>query len=322
MTKPKISVLIPTYNYSRYLPEAIESVLRQDWQDFEILISDDASTDGSADIIARYAAIDRRIRFKVHPANLGMVQNWNWCLSEARGEYIKYLFGDDILASPKALRRLVELLESNSSAVLAASARYVIDESSEIVEVWDEFKTPGFYRGRDAIARCMQENRNLIGEPSVVMFCRSDAGRGFDVTYRQIVDLEMWFALLQRGDFVYTPEPLCSFRRHGQQQTEMNKIHQRGELEAIRLFGGYYGKGYLEPLAFRKMLFRQIYDLRKKRHRNSENPQVKPEQTSLDTLGRFWYGLFWLRHRIFRPFENLQRWLKKRKQRRELNLSS
>ena len=59
---PKISVLIPTHNYARYLPEAIESVLAQDFTDYELLVSDDASTDNSADIICRYAARDPRIR--------------------------------------------------------------------------------------------------------------------------------------------------------------------------------------------------------------------------------------------------------------------
>ena len=87
MSSPSISILLPTYNYARFLPEAIESVLAQDWTDYELLISDDRSTDGSAAIIAAYAARDPRIRFQLQPVNLGMVANWNWCLSQARGEY-------------------------------------------------------------------------------------------------------------------------------------------------------------------------------------------------------------------------------------------
>nr|VFJ62077.1 MAG: Glycosyl transferase family 2 [Candidatus Kentron sp. DK] len=185
MTKPKISVLIPTYNYARYLPEAIESVLKQDWQDLEVLISDDASTDESANVIARYAAIDNRIRVKIHLANMGMVENWNWCLSQARGEYIKYLFGDDVLASPRALSRFVESLESNPSAVLVVSSRYLINENSRIVDVGNDFKAFGFHSGSDAITRCMKRYKNLLGEPSVVMFRRFAAERGFDTAYRQ-----------------------------------------------------------------------------------------------------------------------------------------
>ena len=105
MTPPRVSVLIPTFNYARYLPEAIESVMQQDFREFELLIADDASTDASADIICHYAAKDARIRFTIHSRNLGMVANWNWCLSEAKGEYVKFLFGDDRLAGNPGTQR-------------------------------------------------------------------------------------------------------------------------------------------------------------------------------------------------------------------------
>jgi len=71
---PKVSVLVPTYNYARFLPEAIESILAQEFTDYELIVSDDASTDDSADIIRPYAARDSRIRAEFHPANLGMVR--------------------------------------------------------------------------------------------------------------------------------------------------------------------------------------------------------------------------------------------------------
>src|ERR1035438_2590454 len=132
--QPKISVLIRTYNYARYLPEAIETILEQDFEDFELLISDDYSDDNSAEVITRYAAKDRRIRFQIHPARLGMVQNWNWCLSEARGEYIKFVFGDDKLASRQTLTKLLGLMEGNPLTALAACARYLIGPSSELLE--------------------------------------------------------------------------------------------------------------------------------------------------------------------------------------------
>src|SRR3954453_9924295 len=92
---PKVSVLIPTYNYARYLSEAIESVLEQEFQDYEVVIVDDCSQDESEEVIRRYAARDGRIRFHFNRPNLGMVANWNYCLSLARGEYVQFLFGDD-----------------------------------------------------------------------------------------------------------------------------------------------------------------------------------------------------------------------------------
>ena len=314
MSTPHVSILIPTYHYARYLPEAIESVLAQDFQDFEILISDDASTDDSAEVIGRYAAKDRRIRCQIQPANLGMVQNWNWCLSEARGNYIKFLFGDDLLASPQALTKLLNLLESDPTAVLAASARYIIGEDSKILGIGDEFGQAGTQRGTEVIARCLDEDHNLIGEPSVVLFRRRDASRGFSPRYKQIPDEEMWFHLLEKGAFAFTPEPLCCFRKHPKQQTEVNKADQISELEALRLFREHYCKPYLLSRGFRQRVFDRIYQLRKRRRRNLQFPAelLAIEQEFNTQMEAPAYAAYWLRRKLTRPLQNLRRWMKAR----------
>jgi len=288
-------------------------VLQQDFQDFELLVSDNRSTDESREIIARYSAKDSRIRFQIHPTNLGMVRNFNWCLSEARGEYIKFLCGDDKLASRQALGKLLELLEKNASAVLAASARYVVGEKSEVLEIWNDLGKPGLHTGTEVIARCLDEERNLIGEPSVVLFRRRDAARGFDPRYRQLMDEEMWLRLLEQGDLAYTTEPLCCFRKHAQQQTEVNQLAQLGKGEALRLFREYHDKPGLRAKGFRRRLFSQLYDL-KKRHK--QDPRLPEEVLAIERelsaqMNRFWYVVYWSRRRITRPFENLQRWRKR-----------
>lgn len=259
MSSPSISILLPTYNYARFLPEAIESVLAQDWTDYELLISDDRSTDGSADIIAAYAARDSRIRFYRQPANLGMVANWNWCLGQARGEYIKFLFGDDRLESPRALRLLRAALARHPSAALAASARSILNADSALVGLWDEFRHAGLHSGPAVVQRCLLETRNLIGEPSVTLFRRRDAARGFDPRYRQLVDLEFWFHLLEQGDFVYLPEPLCSFRRHTAQQSEQHAVAEVGKWELFELFATYRGRAAQKGHALPASRFVQLY---------------------------------------------------------------
>ena len=110
MSRPSVSVIIPTYNYARYLPEAVDSVLEQDFDDYELIIADDASTDNTAEVCRRYAEQDSRIRSVRHEKNLGMVENWNWCLRQARGKYVKYLLADDKFLEPYALRRMVDAL--------------------------------------------------------------------------------------------------------------------------------------------------------------------------------------------------------------------
>ena len=175
---PKVSVLIPTYHYARFLPEAIESVLTQDFADFELLVSDDGSKDGSAEIIREYARRDPRIRGEIQPKNLGMVSNWNWCLAEARGDYVKFLFGDDRLASPRTLGRMWRPCSTPSRARRPRrhrppDPRRKFPPGRGLGRGWS---APGYQaRARRHRAAACGADRNLIGEPSAVMFRRAAA---------------------------------------------------------------------------------------------------------------------------------------------------
>jgi len=324
---PKVSVLIPTYRYGRFLPEAIESVLAQTFTDFELIVSDDASPDDSAAVIRRYAAKDTRIRAQLHPRNLGMVSNWNWCLQQARGEYVKFLFGDDLLCSPDSLGAMVRALEAEPRAALVASARTIIDESSDRIDLWDELGDSGYYRGEEVISQCFSRDRNLVGEPSAVLFRRSAAGRGFDPGLCQLVDEELWFHLLTSGGMVYTSEPLCAFRRHGAQQTVVNQATGIATVENVRLISRYFEQYAVsvgdspDSFAMRRRLFRSIYYCRK--DSNHSPISEAAAQILRPHLSSGWYLVCWALHRVTKPFENLRRWLvKSRSQRRKVRFSS
>lgn len=213
---------MPVYNSAAYLREAVDSALNQDCSDFEVLIVDDCSTDGTAQIAAAYAAADSRVRFIANSRNLGMVANWNFCLESAVGEYVKFLFGDDILSDRTALSSMVAALDSDPAISLVAASRNLVDEQSTVTGVARGLLSVGRSDGRVLIKKSLFVQKNLIGEPSAVMFRRSQAGRGFDGRYSQFVDLEMWFYLLEQGDIYYFTENLVSFRRHSAQQTEKN----------------------------------------------------------------------------------------------------
>lgn len=316
MKNPTVSILIPTYNYARYLPEAIESVLAQDFTDFELLIADDASSDNTEEICQRYEAADPRVRFVRHEQNLGMVENWNWCLQQARGRYIKYMLADDKFNQPYALRHLIEALEQSEGISLAVSARALIDEKSEQNGLWDPLGARDRqFAGRELSVECLEKNLNLIGEPTAVLFRRADATRGFDPSFRQLVDLEMWLHLLQSGDLAYLSEPLCCFRRHDGQQTAVNReagLHLR---ELIRL-GGYMPEGRA-----RRMHFRWMYQMKK-----SGCPEYQ-EQIALlrDRFSFLSYTASWLGYKFTRPIYNLRKTIRKRRNRlafRLLKLSS
>jgi glycosyltransferase involved in cell wall biosynthesis len=220
---PRVSICIPNYNYGCYLPEALESVLEQTYADFELIIIDNCSTDDSREVISKYAKQDPRISFRINEQNLGMVNNLNRCLHEAKGEYVKCLFSDDRFASRDALQKMVAVMESDSSISLVASARFVIDDRSNIVKLLSPYgRRDIVLSGVEVIRDCLLEQRNHIGEPSVVLFRRAQAMRGFDARYRQFVDLAMWMRLLEHGNFAYLHEPLCSFRVHDRQETAGN----------------------------------------------------------------------------------------------------
>ena len=309
-SSPKISVLVPTYNYARFLPEAIGSVLAQDFADFELIISDDASTDGSAAIIRPYAERDPRIRFHRQEPNLGMVANWNWCLRQARGEYVQFVFGDDLLVSPRALTTLATLLDAHPEAAIASSARLVFDAESKVTDHWNDLPR-GRHDGPALIARCLRTRRNQVGEPSVVMFRRQAAGRGFDPSFRQLVDLEMWFHLLAQNGLVHTDEPLCGFRRHAAQQTAVNQQARVSDLEMIELIDRYLACPALQPLlppggfGHRLVLFRHQHYLRKWAAKHPETSRALGRMQQQLPLG--WFLLCWGWHRLTKPAENLRR---------------
>jgi glycosyltransferase involved in cell wall biosynthesis len=314
MNPPKVSVLIPTYNYARYLAEAIESVLAQDFQDFELLIADDCSADNTAEVVRPFCARDARVHFTVNASNLGMVNNWNQCLEQARGEYIKFLFGDDKLIHPQALSKLLALMQQYPSAVLAASARTILDEDSMAIDIYRDLPE-GCHDGRKIITAYLMENgKNLVGEPSAVMFRKSDARRGFDPKYRQIVDVEMWIHLLEKGDLAYTREPLCGFRCHPSQQTERNTASGVGWREHAVFFSNYALQSWLR----RRVVFPILFHLRRSRRQNSGavDPEVLECESRLtQRWGKGWRWSYWLyciRYRLTKPFRNLAHSTQKR----------
>src|ERR1051325_8445652 len=94
---PEVSVCVPTYNGSAYVGDCLRSIQAQTFDDFEILVVDDDSDDQTWEIVAQYGKADARIRSVTNPRRLGLVGNWNRCVELSRGEWIKFVFQDDVL---------------------------------------------------------------------------------------------------------------------------------------------------------------------------------------------------------------------------------
>ncbi|MDD2365372.1 MAG: glycosyltransferase family 2 protein [Desulfuromonadaceae bacterium] len=302
-----ISVCVPTYNQAKFLHKTIESVISQENVDFEILIIDDCSTDETFSIAEGYAKIDSRIRVYVNDKNLGMVNNWNRCIELANGEYIKFVFGDDFLNTPDALNKMLSVL-TNEDVVLVATARHVINSDYSLLTTTSYFDTDIIAKGSDVINLSIYEHNNIIGEPSVVMFRKSLALRGFNAKYRQIVDLEMWFNLLENGKFAFIAEPLCTFRQHQEQQTSKNAQELAHIDDYHRLFDNYLKKEYILLSVIQKwfVFYYQLYYSWKYSRNGWYNAEITVKKIRLYCgLLRFYISL--PLYKLYNPFFKLTR---------------
>jgi glycosyltransferase involved in cell wall biosynthesis len=241
---PKVSVCIPSYNYANYLKDAIDSVLCQTYNDFELLIVDNCSTDNTREVVEGYQLTDSRIIYYCNETNIGLVGNLNRCLELATGEYVKFLCADDLLL-PACLERMVMVLDRHPDVRLVVSARKMVTSSLQPIRSLAYSFREEYIPGVKAINRCLF-NGNQIGEPTAVIFRKQDASRGFRTDYSQLVDLEMWFCLLEQGDFMSLPEELCLFRQHDAQGTKTNLRTFSFLDDDERLFREYLPKPYID----------------------------------------------------------------------------
>lgn len=226
---PTVSICLPVYNGEKFLAQAIESVVQQSYRDFELLIIDDCSTDGSFEIIEQFRGSDNRIRYIKNAQNLGLFNNYNECIKQATGQYIK-LFAQDDIFHPNILERMVDVLQKRPEVALVSCTKGWVGEHGERIEPGNEmalrtlrpFDVDTQKPAEEAILDSFQRFVNWLGEPSTVMFRNEHKSTGFDVRFRQIGDLEYWYRILQNGDYYFLSDELCRFRKHAGSTTNRN----------------------------------------------------------------------------------------------------
>jgi glycosyltransferase involved in cell wall biosynthesis len=210
---PSISVCLPAYNNEAFIGPAIESVLNQTFADFELIVVDDRSTDGTREKIRAFG--DPRIRVVENERNLGHEGNWNKALREARGRFVKILPGDDLL-HPGCLEQQKAVFEDAAaeSVALVACAREIIDENGRKIMRRGFPGVGGPIPGLEAVRRCVRAGTNLIGEPASVLMPAGMIARAgsFDGANLYVIDLDYWSRLLLQGNLFVIDEPLCGFR--------------------------------------------------------------------------------------------------------------
>ncbi|UCG34746.1 MAG: glycosyltransferase family 2 protein [Candidatus Omnitrophota bacterium] len=164
--KPGISIGMPVYNGEKYLCEVIDSILNQTFSDFELIISDNGSTDRTEEICRAYAARDSRVCYYRNEENRGAAWNFNRVFELAKGEYFKWAAVDD-LCEPSFLQRCVEVLDGDSSVAVAFTKSKFIDNLGNLIEerdpVWDLQMESTYQRFRQAILSSWRKCNVIFG---------------------------------------------------------------------------------------------------------------------------------------------------------------
>ena len=210
---PRVSVVVPAYNSVAFIDATMCSILGQSFTEFELVVSDHSSTDGTWEALQQFAA-DPRVRLSRLASDGGAAANWNAVTDLATGEFIKLVCGDDLL-SPDSLAEQVAALEAHPSAVMAASPRHVIDAAgTPVLRNRGLAGLRGEVDGAEAIRRTVLAGTNIFGEPASVLFRRTalvDAG-GWDARFPYLIDQATYCAVLLRGSLVAVPRSLAAFR--------------------------------------------------------------------------------------------------------------
>jgi hypothetical protein len=255
MSAPLISVCLPTFNGAKYIAAAIESVLGQTYQNFEVIVTDDGSQDQTLLIVEEFSKTDKRVKLFRNQQRLGAVKNYNHSVHSSNGSFIKPFAQDELLGATN-LARCVETLIANPDLSFVTTAKDWIDELDRPIMTGDGYPraVTQYFDGDERInylqtlRSCFSTLTNWVGAPSTLLFRREVFQDGFSPEFSQLMDLEFFLRLLQKGDAIYIAERLGKFRLHAESQSSLTNGCPRACTEwaylAAKHFDGLGSAGY------------------------------------------------------------------------------
>ncbi|MFH1950201.1 MAG: glycosyltransferase family 2 protein [Pseudomonadota bacterium] len=246
----KVTVAIPTYNGALYLEECLESAINQTFSDIEIVIVDDCSTDVTVDVVEKFAKLDNRIKIFRNKTRLGLVENWNKSIQYSTGEWIKFLFQDDVLYEScieKMLRAAGSTQTGGAGSFVVGERNFVIENGVEdglrqfyensVVTLNDIFRGKSHILPEEFSGAILERGVgvNFVGEPTSVMIKREICFQYsfFNQNLVHLCDLEYWTRLGTNEGLVSVPERLSAFRVHNRSASAYNHAHRHFQLECL-----------------------------------------------------------------------------------------
>lgn len=225
---PRVSIGLPVHNGENFVADALDSILAQHYRDFEIVICDNASTDGTADICRNYASRDARIEYHRNEHDIGPCLNFNRTLDLARGEFFKWAAHDDLL-DPEFIGKCVAVLDAEPETILVHSLTRIIDDEGKELAIYDS-KLRGALSARQSRRfAALILNQHICTE--MFGLHRSEALRRsarLSGNYHGC-DRAMLGELALIGPFAHIPEPLFMNREHGARYVRAVKPGERVE---------------------------------------------------------------------------------------------
>ncbi|MHB8124394.1 MAG: glycosyltransferase [Desulfitobacteriaceae bacterium] len=233
---PKVSVVIPTYNHSRYIRESVGSALGQTYPNLEVLVVDDGSTDKTKDVLVNNAYIPQ-INY-IYKTNGGTSSALNAGIARATGEYISWLSADDVFR-PEKIARQVAKMESEPGLGFSYSSFAVIDASGKIQY---EIHSPYYGNKKEMVIR-LSEGCFINGSTVIMRKAALEKVGGFDESLPQAHDYDLWLRLIRAFPFGFQDEILLNYRWHGENMSQQpdKASEQVVKIRAKKLFPEWLG---------------------------------------------------------------------------------
>jgi glycosyltransferase involved in cell wall biosynthesis len=218
ITSPKVSIGVITFNHEKFIIDCLNSIKNQSWQNIEIIISDDCSSDSTQKIIRNWVKNNPQLHCKVLFArtNMGIAKNLNKLLQHMNGEYLCFFAGDDLMALQKIEKQVVEM-ELNKKAGLCFSNMYWFQSEQKKV-LYKHFDW--FRLAPKEISQIISDN--TLPSPTFLFRRKLFPPSGFDVNYPIMNDYKIGLFMFDKFPVCYISEPLVSYRRHSHSITAQN----------------------------------------------------------------------------------------------------
>ena len=260
--------MIPAYNQTKYLKEAIESAINQTYLNIEIIIGDDSTNDDVHEFLIPYLDNYKNLTyFKNERKAMDYgASNGENLFKRSSGEYVNYLFHDDIFHATK-IEKMMNYYLNNKGITLVTSHRQLIDEDRN--QMPDNgatqriFEKDTLVNGKQLSLICLDNLTNFIGEPTTVLFKKSLLADGFGRFnhnfYLNIGDVATWLSLLKQGDAVYISESLSYVRQHNSQNSRKPEVYITGIIEWKKIIDDGYNLGIINSRSEYRRLISQWF---------------------------------------------------------------